>query len=152
VTLVAAAMKGAAFDAQRLAARAAEGGTTLTELADTLVREHGLPFRTAHSIAALLLKARAEDPNVSLSTALARASKALLGQSIEYSEAHMQQVLSPQYFVDVRKTLGGPAPEETRRALAESRRVLQSDADAWRLRRDHLSRAEQQLRAGAEQL
>ena len=28
----------------RLEARAAEGGTTLTELADHLVREHGMPF------------------------------------------------------------------------------------------------------------
>ena len=34
---------------RRLAARAGDGGTTLTELADTLVRDHGLPFRSAHA-------------------------------------------------------------------------------------------------------
>jgi argininosuccinate lyase len=152
VALVAAAMKGADFDAQRLAARAAEGGTTLTELADTLVREHQLPFRTAHSIAALLLKARAEDPAVSLSAALASASKAILGEAIEYTEERMQQVLSPQYFVAVRKTLGGPAPEETRRALGESRQALQSDREAWRQRREQLLRAEQLLKIRAQQL
>ena len=56
VTLVAAAMRLADFDVERLAARAGDGGTTLTELADTLVRDHGLPFRAAHAIAALLLK------------------------------------------------------------------------------------------------
>ena len=55
VTLVAAAMRLADFDVEKLQARAAEGGTTLTELADTLVRDHGLPFRQAHAIAALLL-------------------------------------------------------------------------------------------------
>ncbi len=152
VALVAASMKGADFDVARLAARAGEGGTTLTELADTLVREHGLPFRTAHSIAALLLKARAEDPDVSLSTALARASKALVGHPLEYSEERMQEILSPRYFVDVRKTLGGPAPEETRRALTESRRVLQSDRDAWRERRDRLSAAETELRSRSRAL
>ena len=59
VTLVAAALKGADFDVARLGARAGEGGTTLTELADTLVRDEGLPFRMAHGIAALLLKSRA---------------------------------------------------------------------------------------------
>ena len=40
VKLVAAAMTTAEFDAQRLEARAGDGWTTLTELADTLVRDH----------------------------------------------------------------------------------------------------------------
>ena len=52
VKLVAAAMATAEFDAAGLEAGAAEGWTTLTELADTLVREHDVPFRTAHAIAA----------------------------------------------------------------------------------------------------
>ena len=51
VKLVAAAMSTAEFDAARLEARAGDGWTTLTELADTLVREHGLPFSAAHAIA-----------------------------------------------------------------------------------------------------
>ena len=86
VTLVAATMRGADFDVARLAARAADGGTTLTELADTLVRDEGLRSRTAHSIAALLLKARTEDPGASLSRALAKASTALLGRRARVSE------------------------------------------------------------------
>ncbi len=63
VTLVAATMRDADFDVARLAARAGEGGTTLTELADTLVRDEGLPFRKAHGIAAQLLKTRTADPD-----------------------------------------------------------------------------------------
>ena len=51
LTLVAAALATAEFDEARLEARAGDGGITLTELADTLVREHGLPFGTAHAIA-----------------------------------------------------------------------------------------------------
>src|SRR5438477_4639045 len=50
VKLVAAAMRTAEFDAERLEARAGDGWATLTELADTLVRDHGLPFRLAHAI------------------------------------------------------------------------------------------------------
>src|SRR5256885_3947029 len=56
--LVAAAMRTAEFDAAFLEARAADGWTTLTELADTLVRDDGVPFRTAHAIASRLMSAR----------------------------------------------------------------------------------------------
>ena len=60
VVLVDAALRGAEFDVERLESRAAEGGTTLTELADHLVREHRIPFKTAHTIAGRLLKAHRE--------------------------------------------------------------------------------------------
>lgn len=146
VTLVAAAMRGADFDTARLAARAGEGGTTLTELADTLVRDHGLPFRTAHGIAALLLKARTEDPGASMSDALAKASAALLGKPLSYTEAELQTILSPMHFVTVRTTWGGPAPSETARAIGISRQVLADDRAAWQSRREHLQNAEALLR------
>src|SRR5688572_21290333 len=45
VTLVTVAMRSVEIDVARLEARAAEGGTTLTELADHLVRTHGIPFK-----------------------------------------------------------------------------------------------------------
>ena len=125
MTLVAATMRDADFDVARLAARAAEGGTTLTELADTLVRDEGLSFKKAHSIAALLLKARTEDPGASLAGTLAATAEALLGRAIQYPEDRLQHIMSPRYFVAIRRTLGGPAPEETARALGESRRHLE---------------------------
>src|SRR5947209_16591568 len=62
VKLVAAAMATAAFDAARLEATAGDGWTTLTELADTLVRDHQVPFRSAHAIAARVMSAREGDP------------------------------------------------------------------------------------------
>ena len=49
-------MRAADFDVARLAARAGEGGTTLTELADTLVREEGLSFKAAHRLVAQTVK------------------------------------------------------------------------------------------------
>jgi argininosuccinate lyase len=152
VLLVAAAMRGADFDVPRLAARAGDGGTTLTELADTLVREQGVPFRTAHGIAALLLKARTEDPGASLSRALHAASQALLGAPLEYSEARLQKILSPRHFVDVRTTHGGPAPAETTRALAVSRRRLEADRGTWAAFREALAAADAARRAAADAL
>jgi argininosuccinate lyase len=145
VSLVAATMRDADFNVSRLAERAAYGGTTLTELADTLVREQDLPFKTAHSIAGLLLKARNEDPSAPLGPALAKASRALIGREIVYSDARLDEIMSPRYFVQVRRTLGGPAPEETARAVAEQRRLLDDDRAAWQRRRDQLQQAEKQL-------
>ena len=152
VTLVAAAMRGADFDVARLAARAGEGGTTLTELADTLVRDHGLPFRAAHAIAALLLKARTEDPRTSLSQALAKASQAILGHTPAYTEEQLQTIMSPRHFVEVRTTYGGPAPAETLRALGVSKDALGRDRTAWQARRDHLARAQALLDQKVRQL
>jgi argininosuccinate lyase len=147
VTLVAAAMSQADFDVNRLASRAAVGGTTLTELADTLVRDHGLSFRSAHAIAASLLKAQTADPDVALSAALAQASTAVLGRALDYSEVELRHILSPEHFVEVRTTHGGPAPSETARAIAESQRQLRADREAWRRREDRLLEAGEQLKA-----
>jgi argininosuccinate lyase len=96
VALLAAAIRGAEFDVERMTARATEGGTTLTEVADRLVREKNLPFTKAHAIAA----ATGSSP------------------------------ISGREFVDVRRTPGGPAPEETSRALDASRSLLDRDR-AW---------------------
>jgi argininosuccinate lyase len=152
VTLVAATMREADFNVSRLAERAAHGGTTFTELADTLVRDHGLPFRTAHSIAALLLKARSEDPSAPLAEALATLSRALVGRPLEYAEAELAQILSPAHFVAVRRTLGGPAPEETARAIGEQRQLLENDRSAWHARREQLGAAERRLTDCVRQL
>ncbi len=133
VRIVAAAMVTAEFDAAKLEARAGEGWTTLTELADTLARDHNLPFRTAHSIAARLMAARERHPDRPLGELLAEASAALAGGPLEYSDPALATILSPRHFVNVRRTLGGPAPEETARAAQASSRQLEADEE-WRRR------------------
>jgi len=145
VKLVACAMETAEFDAARLEARAGDGWTTLTELADTLVRDEGLPFRTAHGIAQRLIAARQHAPDRPLVELLAEASRDLLGRPLEYSEAALARVLSPRHFVEIRRTLGGPAPEETRRAAAVSRQQLDADQAWWSNATEALAQAERLL-------
>ena len=151
VRLVAAAMSSAEFDAAALEARAGDGWTTLTELADTLVRDHGLPFRKAHAIAAHFVGGRQRHPDRTFEALLADASSEVLGQALHYSEAQLTHILSPRYFVEIRKTFGGPAPEETARAASLSRSKLDADERAWTEATDALARAEQMLaeRSGA---
>jgi argininosuccinate lyase len=152
VTLVAAAMRGATFDVARLEARAAHGGTTLTELADHLVREHGIPFRTAHGIAARLLKAQREDATAPLGATLAAVSSDLLGAPLTYSDAQIAAIMSPRHFVEVRRTHGGPAPDETSRAIAASRELLARDRSWLARTREALAAAETRLRERSQAL
>jgi argininosuccinate lyase len=147
VKLVAAAMRTASFEPARLEARAAEGWTTLTELADTLVRDHDVPFATAHAIAARLVPARKRDPGGSLAALLAEISREVLGAPIVYSNDQLAAILSPLHFVNVRRTAGGPSPEETARALRRSRDAAAVD-EAWLAgMRDRLTSAESRLAA-----
>jgi argininosuccinate lyase len=145
VKLLAAAMKTASFDAERLEDRAADGWTTLTELADTLVRDHGLPFRSAHAVASGLMTARHEEPGRPLADLLAEVSRAALGSPLAYSDPALATILSPRHFVEVRKTYGGPAPEETARAAGVSRQQLETDEAWWNGVTGALAAAERKL-------
>jgi hypothetical protein len=60
--------------------------------------------------------------------------------------------MSPGHFVEVRTTFGGPAPAETARAIAESKRLLDADRDNWTARRSRLEKAEADLTARAKAL
>jgi argininosuccinate lyase len=128
VTLVDASLRTAAFDVERLESRAGEGGITLTELADTLVRAHGLPFAAAHGIARRLRAAHLS--GASRGATLAEVSRELLGAPHEYSDAELARIKSPRHLVEVRPTAGGPAPAEVARALAGAEAALAADR-AW---------------------
>jgi argininosuccinate lyase len=146
VALVAAAMEQAEFDVPRLAARAEQGWITVTELADTLARDHRLPFKAGHAIASRLITSARTAPERPLSVALRDVSKDVTGREIVYSESALAEILSPRHFVDVRQTHGGPAPSETLRAIGVSEKWLDAD-DSWlRETRQKLRRAEAHLK------
>ncbi len=130
ITLTGAALAGADFDAERLERRAGEGWITITELADTLVREHGLAFEAAHAIARRVVQAREADPGAALGNIVAGASRELTGRALRYTEEQLTAILSPRHFIEVRTTHGGPAPAEIARALEASQAALSADL-AW---------------------
>jgi len=130
VGLVAAAMSTAEFNRTRLAERAAQGWITVTELADTLARTRDVPFSKSHSIATRLVAEATRRSGEPLERVLADVSAAELGTPIVYSAAEIADILSPQHFVQVRTTPGGPAPAETARAHQASLVLLASD-ERW---------------------
>ncbi|WP_396624279.1 argininosuccinate lyase [Luteitalea sp.] len=152
IRLVAGAMSQATFDEAKMASRAAEGGTTVTELADTLARSHALPFRVSHEVAARFVAERRANPEAPLVDALAAATTAVLGRTLAYTEADLQHVLSAQHFVEVRRTPGGPSPERTTAALEAERASLGEDRAWTTATRNALIDASRHLRQAVEAL
>jgi argininosuccinate lyase len=152
ITLVAAALRSAEFDAARLERLAGEGWITITELADTLVREQGLTFESAHAIAGRVAATQTADPSQRLSDIVAAASAELVGTPFSYDEARLNVILSPRHFVDIRTTHGGPAPAETSRAIEAARAELDADQTWLTQTRQRLAAAAATLKAGSEAL
>jgi argininosuccinate lyase len=152
VTLVAAAMSGADVNRELMAARARQHWITITELADTLARDHGLTFRQGHEISGALISASTAQPQRPLHEVLAEASRDVTGSPIGIPADALADLLSPEHFVRVRRTFGGPAPGETARALRAERDSVEADA-AWAGRaRGALTRAAETLRSRAAEL
>jgi argininosuccinate lyase len=117
---------------EHLCARAASGFTTATELADTLARDVGLPFRTAHRIVSRLVQSalvRGLEPADVTSSLLDEAAEAVLGRPLGLPEEAVRQALDPVHFVEIRTQPGGPAPATMRAWLDEAERALDADRD-----------------------
>jgi argininosuccinate lyase len=127
VRLVAAAMESATFDVARMAERAERGWITVTELADTLTRDHEIPFKASHAAAARLVAESERAPDQPLEGLLERITATACGRAIRYSSEQLKEILSPAHFIRVRHTPGGPAPDETTAAIHVSRERLVLD-------------------------
>ncbi|QSZ68118.1 argininosuccinate lyase [Methanofollis aquaemaris] len=128
LVVLAGMLSTATFDTDRMAAESDRGFSTATELADVLVREYGLPFRTAHSVVGRAVKQGALD----LAT-LEAAAEEVAGLSLTERGLTPERVaaaLDPAISVAERKAIGGPAPDETARAVAARNKDLAADEAA----------------------
>ncbi|MGL5839225.1 MAG: argininosuccinate lyase [Sphingorhabdus sp.] len=108
-----------AFSPARMRAVAATGFSTATDLADWLVREHGIPFREAHHItgaAVKLCEARGGELEQLTSDDLAEIDARLAGAVLPD--------LSVEGSVVSRTSTGGTAPVRVREAIASGKREL----------------------------
>lgn len=101
-----------------------KGFMTATELADTIVRTTGIPFRTAHHIVGAIARSRrtpslAELDELSLNIIHEKLSNRGL------SEEDVKEALDPVKNIRKRSIRGGPAPDEIKRQIA----ILKSKTD-----------------------
>ena len=152
VRLVAAAMSDAKFNREKLAERAEQGWITVTELADTLARDHGLAFKASHTVATQFVAECGRRPEVSKAEVLKEVSGSVLGTPVEISEAELARTLSAKNFVEVRKTHGGPSPSVTGRAIEASGQLLARDQKIQAETIDRLRAAERKLQKATASL
>ena len=77
-----AALATCQFDREKLAARATDGFTTATEIADTLVRHSGLSFRQAHRVASTIVRRSNGEPAAVDAELVAEAAREALGPEL----------------------------------------------------------------------
>ncbi len=150
--LVAAAMRGADVNVDLMRRRAGENWITITELADTLTRDHGLSFKHSHAISQRLIASHSRTPERPLADLLAEASAEVTGAAVRVEEPQVRAWLSPEHFVRVRRTWGGPAPEETTRAIGVERERTEADARWLAGAREGLAAAAAALKARAAEI
>ncbi len=111
-------------DPDRMRAAAAADFSTATDLADWLVRSHGMPFRDAHRATGALVQLaeqrRCELRELPLSE-FSKACRAPVDDGV-YS------VLSVEASVESRRSYGGTAPERVREQIARWRKRLEAAA------------------------
>lgn len=127
--------------------------STVTELADELVKSEQLPFRTAHEIVAKIVRDCLENGLTSAdisSEMLDNASVYFTGKVFQWPEEKIRRVLDAGNSVSNRGSYGGPSPQECRAMMAkqtEENRVariwLQEQMDS---RKDAQKRLHDQVR------
>jgi len=121
---------------------------TATELADTLVRECGIPFRAAHTIVGMVVREAIEkgiEPSKIDLEMINRCSKKVLGRTLTLSQEAVRDALNPSTFIARREVEGGPAPQAIAKALVEKEGWLDSIRASIKEKKLKLRKAQERL-------
>jgi len=126
---------------------------TATELADVIVREKNLPFRTAHQIVGALVSTAIKEgvsPSDVTSGFVDRAAASVTNEKMGLSEDVVTAALTPLVAVKARKVLGGPAPEVVEKALADRFDMLANIEQSINTREAALVKSRKKLLAAVD--
>ena len=137
LALLTAALASAEFDVALLAERAGHGNTTATALADALVQDYGLAFRSAHHIVATLVRHGTPID----AAAVNEVAREETGGEWAVTDEWVDRVLDPTAFVAARTLPGGPAPSAMASAIRTRRALLLADRGRIDLAKDGLANA-----------
>jgi len=149
--LLADMLASASFDTRRMADEAGKGFSTATELADSLVRSCGIPFRTAHNIVGRAV----QKGDLSFATLERAAGEVGGGISLAakgLTQKDIDRMLGVRYSLEQRKAPGGPAPDAVRTAITWRKKQYQHDAEITDKKHAKLSTAKEHLIAEARRM
>lgn len=104
---------------------ARKSSITITELADTLARDFDIPFRKAHSIASHISKITVKEKK-ELYNWDSKEINHIIKEYVDVvlTEEEWKKIISPEYFVEIRKIQGGPSPDEVTRMISDREELL----------------------------
>jgi argininosuccinate lyase len=132
ISLLTSFLPACQIDADRVAQNTDAACITITELADTLVRNEGLTFRQAHEVAAVTARAviGRGAPLRDGFDAFYAAFFEVAGRGPGLDREAFCHAVSARNFVDQRDRPGGPAPAVMDAALTQYRATLDGLVDA----------------------
>ncbi|MFI5449786.1 MAG: argininosuccinate lyase [Candidatus Bathyarchaeia archaeon] len=134
---------------------APRGFSTTTELVDVIVRKKQIAFRTAHRIVGLLVRGVIEKGLLSSDITeelLDKSAVEIMGSPIGLATDEIQGALNVRTNVEMRNTIGGPAPNEVRRMIAYRKDALAKNEKSLQERKDNIGLATRKLEAAMETL
>ncbi len=153
LNLLAGVLEEIEFLTGRMAACADANFLTVTELADTLVRETGMSFRTAHEIVSEAVKE--QDGGYDAEKMAASVEYIMAADHHEFvmpDKDLLRRSLDAAHFVAVRKIAGGPALEALEPEIRRSQGLLQTDAQWLKKYMDGFEDARERVRSATREL
>ncbi len=124
--------------------------STMTELADEIVRQTDLAFHQSYLLVGILVS-RVQDSNGATvrinSAAIDEIAVELFGAPLKVPDEAVRRALDPVQNVAARGITGGPAPEEVRRMLDQRRELLTGTRKRLQERMQRLMDAQRRLDA-----
>lgn len=134
------------FNLERMNESSGAGFSTATEVADSLVRITGMPFRTAHRIVGRIA-ASGGRPGIAELDEIALEIAGFKASERGFSAEMLEKALDPRSNVALRANIGGPAPAEGRRMVAERFKQISDGKERAAKRREKAENALAGLRA-----
>ena len=152
--LLSDALRDMGVNEDRMLEYAQIGFGTMTEVADTIVRESGRSFRVAHTIVGDTVSTAIQDGKKADEVTpemLEEAAQSLLSEPLGVSREAIAKALDARENIRLRTVVGGPAPAELHRMLSQRRAHFAEESDQLANERERLADLEQQLRADARE-
>ena len=129
--------------------------STMTEVADVLLRRAEVPFRVAHHYASELTtygRSNGKRPLELTDDELERIYLEAIGEPLPIDVGFIRSAMEPRAMVAARRGLGGPQPAEVSRMLDAADGQLREDADWLEQTSGAVADRAASLRAGFERL
>lgn len=130
--LITAVIETLVIHSDRMYEDAEQSFSTMTELADTLVRECGLSFRQAHEVVATLVQTLVADGRYATDVTpadLDEAAETTLGETLDLPADELRSALDPRENVARRDVVGGTAPRRNQESVEYQREELRAQVD-----------------------